>query len=285
MKNGKDDKNSELNIRPVDEKTADRIIHRFEKLALGVQTFANALQRQALTNLGTLKFYEKPPDKSGIQFSTLTNGLGSRLAYQGIATYPSLIVRTKLSNETNAPQFAINLAACGTETFLGVVPEVNSSLKTFKLMGVDISRQQLLSASARAFFPYLCRNGLAWMAINSNTNDSITSKIAYGAGAGASSAYFHNIGNKAIEYTPGKSWQETAELVMKEVSQKPLSFFNGASFRAASIAATALFLAPQSTEYIERKCSELCDFLFDKEQPSNSPKHPSSAKEINSRNR
>ena len=117
------------------------------------------------------------------------------MAYQGIATYPSLIVRSKLSSETNIPQPFITLASCGTETLLGVVPEVNSSLKTLKLLGIDIPKQELLSASTRAFFPYLCRNGLAWMAINSNTDDSIASKLAYGAGAGFSSVYFHNIGN------------------------------------------------------------------------------------------
>lgn len=285
MKNGSGDQSSVLNIKPIDEEVANKISHRFEQLALGVQTFANAVQRQAMTNLGTIKYYDKSPNKSKMEFSTLTNGLGSRFLYQGVATYPSLIVRTKMSNETDAPQFAINLAACGTETFLGVLPEVNSSLKTFKLMGIDISKQHLLSASSRVFLPYLCRNGLAWMAINSNTEDSIASKVAYGAGAGFSSSYFHNIGNKVIENTPEKSWQETAEIVMKEVSKKPLSFFNGASFRAASIAGTALFLAPQTTKFIEEKCSEFCDFLFEKEQPSNSPKNPTSEKKDNSKSR
>jgi hypothetical protein len=285
MKDKNNDLKSELNIRPINEEEAEKISNRLGQISLVFQTFANALQRQALTNLGTLKFYEGSSDKPKIQFSTLTNGLGSRLLYQGIATYPSLIIRSKLSDETNSPQYVINLATCGTETLLGVIPEVNSSLKTFKLMGIDISKQQLLSASSRVFLPYLCRNGLAWMAINSNTDDSIASKIGHGAGAGFSSVYFHNIGNKVIENTPGKSWQETTEIVMKEISQKPLSFFNGASFRAASIAATALFLAPQTTKLIEEKFSEFYDILLDKGTPSTSPKNPKLETKENSRSK
>ncbi len=272
MTQDKDEIKDDLDLRPVDEKIADQIPQRFGQVAIGIQTLMNGLQRQAMTNLGTLSFYRNSINPSKITLSNLTDGLGSRFLYQGIATYPSLLVRSYLTNETNTPKFAISLASCGTETLLGVVPEVNSSRKTLAKLGIDISRQDLLPAASRVFIPYLCRNALAWTAINSNSNDSIPSKLAHGALAGFSSSFFHNIGNKVIENTPGKTWQETAEIVMKEIKQKPLSFFNGASFRAASIAATALFLAPEATKRIENACNEISQYFFEELNPSTSPK-------------
>lgn len=271
MPQDRDEIKDDLDLRPVDEKTATQITQRFEQIAIGVQTLMNGLQRQAMTNLGTMSFYKSSTNPSNITISNLTDGLGSRLLYQGVATYPSLQVRSYLNNK-DTPKWAISFASCGTETILGVIPEVNSSRKTFAKLGIDISRQDLIPAARRVFFPYLCRNGLAWTAINSNSNDSLTSKIAHGGLAGFSSSFFHNIGNKIIENTPGKTWQETAEIVMKEVKQKPLSFFNGASFRAASIAATALFLAPETTKYIENTCHEIAQYFFEELNPSTSPK-------------
>lgn len=271
----RDDAKDELDLKPVDEKIAGQISQRFEQLAIGVQTLFNGLQRQAMTNLGTINFYSNSANRAKnpkVNLSSLTDGLSSRLLYQGVATYPSLIIRSYLTNETDLPKLTISLASCGTETFLGVLPEVNSSRKTFAKLGIDISRQDLLPAASRVFFPYLCRNALAWAAINSNSNDNIPSKLAHGALAGFSSSFFHNIGNKVIENTPGKTWQETAEIVMQEVKQKPLSFFNGASFRAASIAATALFLAPEATKRIENACNEIAQYFFEGLNPSTSPK-------------
>jgi hypothetical protein len=93
------------------------------------------------------------------------------LLYQGVATYPSLQVRSYLTNQGDVPKWAISFAYCGTETILGVLPEVNSSRKTFAKLGIDISRQDLIPAASRVFLPYLCRNALAWAAINSNSNE------------------------------------------------------------------------------------------------------------------
>ncbi len=278
MRQDKDETKDDLDLRPVDEKTANQITQRFEQLAIGVQTLMNGLQRQAMTNLGTMSFYKSSTNPLKMNISNLTDGLGSRLLYQGVATYPSLQVRSYLTNNSDAPKFAISLASCGTETLLGVIPEINSSRKTLGKLGIDISRQDILPAASRVFFPYLCRNALAWIAINSNSNDSITSKVFHGALAGFSSSFFHNIGNKVIENTPGKTWQETAEIVMKEVRQKPLGFFNGASFRAASIAATALFLAPEATKHIENFCNETAQYIFGELNPSRNPKPVESRK-------
>ncbi len=272
MRQDKDEIKDDLDLRPIDEKTADQITQRFEQLAIGVQTLMNGLQRQAMTNLGTMSFYKSSTNPFKMNLSNLTDGLGSRLLYQGVATYPSLQVRSYLTNKSDAPKWVISFASCGTETMLGVIPEVNSSRKTLSKLGIDISRQDLIPAASRVFFPYLCRNALAWIAINSNSNDSLTSKVSHGALAGFSSSFFHNIGNKVIENTPNKTWQETAEIVMKEVKQKPLSFFNGASFRSASIAATALFLAPETTKYIENTCNEIAQYFFEGLNPSTSPK-------------
>lgn len=273
MSKDKDEIKDDLDLRPINEKTANQIKQRFEQIAIGLQTLMNGFQRQAMTNLGTMSFYGSLTNPSKITSSNLTDGLGSRLFYQGVATYPSLLVRSYLNNKDDTvPKWAISLASCGTETILGVIPEVNSSRKTLAKLGIDISRQDLIPAASRVFFPYLCRNALAWAAINSNTNDSLTSKVAYGGLAGFSSSFFHNIGNKVIENTPGKTLQETAEIVMKEIKQKPLSFFNGASFRSASIAATALFLAPEATKYIENFCNETAQYFFGELNPSISPK-------------
>jgi hypothetical protein len=110
--------------------------------------------------------------------------------------------------------------------------------------------------------------------------NSMASKVAHGGLAGFSSSFFHNIGNKVIENTPGKTWQETAEIVMKEVKQKPLSFFNGASFRAASIAATALCLAPEATGHIEAVCNEIASYFCEGLSPSTSTKAEKTGKMV-----
>jgi hypothetical protein len=264
-KNNKDD----LDLRAVSEVEASQISERFMQLALGVQTFLNAIQRQALTNLGIGALY-KDKESKPVNFSSLTNGLGSRLLYQGVATYPSLVVRKILTEKTEAPQFAIDFATTGVETTLGILPEVNSSFKTLRLMGVSITKDDLLTASKRAYAPVFIRNGLAWWAINSNTQkDSIVSKIAYGAAAGALSTPFHNITIKAIENSPGKTWDETWKAISEDVMKQPQIFFRGASFRAASIAATSFFLWPKTTEYIAEKCNNI--FNLTAEKPSTSP--------------
>jgi hypothetical protein len=272
-KNSKDD----LHVRPVSESEAKQISDRFGQLAIGIQTFFNAIQRQALTNLGIVALY-KGKEKNPVSFSSLGNGLGSRLAYQVVANYPALSVRKILTDKTEVPAFTINLATTGVETGLGVSLEVNSSLKTLKLLGIDVTKKDLLAASTRTFLPFFVRNGLAWWAINSNTQDNMTSKIAYGAAAGAISTPFHNVGIKAIENSPGKTWQETWEAISKDIQSQPKSFLRGASFRSASIAATALFLSPQATDYILKKCSEIFDFSNIAEysnKPSTSPFNPS----------
>ena len=257
-------------IRPVSKAEERQISDRFGQLAMGVQTFLNAVQRQALTNLGIGALY-KDKDQKPLNFSSLTNGLGSRLLYQGVATYPSLTVRRVMTEKTDVPQFVIDLTTTTAETTLGILPEVNSSFKTLKLMGVNITKKDLLTASTRAYAPVFIRNGLAWWAINSNTDkDNIASKIVYGGLAGAASTAFHNIGIKAIENSPGKTWDETWKVISEDIASRPQIFFRGTGFRAASIAATAFFLWPKTTEYISGKCDEIFDLSNDK--PSSSPR-------------
>lgn len=271
-KNNKDDG---LDVRPVSEVEVKQISDQFGHLAIGIQTFFNAVQRQALTNLGIGALY-KDKEKPSINLFSLTNGLGSRLLYQGIATYPSLTIRKILTEKTDAPQFAIDFATTGAETTLGILPEVNSSFKTLKLMGVNISKSDLLTASRRAYVPVFIRNGLAWWAINSNTDkDNIVSKVGYGAVAGATSIPFHNIAIKAIENSPGRTWDETWKVIQEDIMRRPQIFFKGTSFRAASIAATAFFLWPKTTEYISEKCENIFNLFEGK--PSTSPSKASNA--------
>ena len=157
-------------IRPVSEEEAKTISDKFGQLAIGVQTVFNAIQRQGLTNLGTFALHK---DKTNpLNFSSLTNGLGSRFLYQAVATYPALQIRKLLTDNTDLPHFAINFATTGIETLFGVPLEVNSSLKTLKLVGIDIAKKDLLAASARTFFPFFIRNNLAWCAINSNPDNN-----------------------------------------------------------------------------------------------------------------
>lgn len=255
-------------VRPVNKAEEKQISDRFEQLAIGVQTFLNAVQRQALTNLGIGSLY-KDKERKPLNFSSLTNGLGSRLLYQGVATYPSLTVRKVMTEKADVPQFVIDLTTTTAETTLGILPEVNSSFKTLKLMGVNIAKKDLLTSSTRAYAPVFIRNGLAWWAINSNTDkDNIASKIVCGGLAGAASTAFHNIGIKAIENSPGKTWDETWKVIHEDIVSRPQIFFRGTGFRAASIAATAFFLWPKTTEYISEKCNEIFDLCSSKPSPS-----------------
>ncbi len=264
-KNNQDD----LDIRPVTETEANQISERFGQLAIGIQTFLNAVQRQTLTNLGIRSLYKDKEQKKPVGFSSLSNGLGSRLLYQGVATYPSLIIRKILTDETDSTQFAIDFVTTTSETTLGIIPEVNSSFKTLREIGINITKQDLLNASMRAYAPVFIRNGLAWWAINSNTKkDDIVSKVGYGALAGALSTPFHNIAIKTIENSPNKAADETWKIIKKDIMERPQIFFRGTSFRAASIAATSFFLWPKTTEYLMAKCNEIfgCD-----DMPSKSP--------------
>jgi hypothetical protein len=268
-------------IRPVSKEETTTISDKFGQLAIGIQTVFNAFQRQALTNLGTFALHK---DKTNpLNFSSLTNGLGSRFLYQAVATYPALQIRKILTDKTDLPHFAINFATTGIETAFGVPLEVNSSLKTLKLLGIDIAKKDLLIASTRTFFPFLIRNSLAWCAINSNPNNNdFFSKITYGALAGAISTPFHNIGIKAMENSANKSWEETWNAVLKEIRKQPSTLFRGSPFRSLSIAATAFLLSPQTTDLLSEKCNEIFDYYNDKTssnpKPSNFPSDVSISK-------
>jgi hypothetical protein len=264
-------------IRPITEKEEHKMSERFSQISIVMQSILNALQRQSLTNLATAAIYKDR--KFTTNFSSLTNGLSSRLAYQGFAIYPALQIR-KVLIENNLPQFSINFATTFTDTFLGVPLEVNSSLKTLKLLGVNIAKKDLLTVSTRTFFPFFVRNGLSWCAINSNSQESLLSKIAYGAAAGIISTPFNNIGIKVIEHSPNKTWQETWEAVLKEITKQP-NLFRGVHLRASSIAASSILLAPQTTAYLTGKFSE----VFIENIPSKCPKPESSIKIIISDNK
>lgn len=120
--------NKELDkIRPVNKEEAQIISDKFQQFAIAIQTVFNAIQRQALTNIGIAALHRGKINP--LNFSSLTNGLGSRFMYQGIATYPSLQVRQYLNNHTNLPDFSINFATTVIETALGVLLEVHSKTR------------------------------------------------------------------------------------------------------------------------------------------------------------
>lgn len=257
-------------IRPVTPIEAENISNKFTQLAIGIQTASNGLQRQILTNLGAISLLSKK--KSPTERMPLTSGLASRLAYQGIATYPSLQVRKILTENNNIPQYAVTLAATGVETALGVPLETHSLFKTLKSLGIKIGTKDLAATSSKVFFPFYARNGLGWWAINNHSSDSLGDKFVTGVGAGVASTPLNNLGLKVIEHSIGKSWTETWEAVAKDMKISDL--FKGCHFRGLSIGATAILLSPDKTKYIAQKCDEVVDFMSHKifgETPSASP--------------
>lgn len=258
-------------IRPVTIAEAQNISDKFTQLAIGIQTVCNGLQRQVLTNLGAISLLSKK-NATTEKMPPLTSGLASRLAYQGIATYPSLQVRKILTENGAIPQYAVTFATTGVETVLGIPLETHSLFKTLRSLGIKIGVKDLAATSSKAFFPFYARNGLGWWAINNNSNDNLGDKFLTGVGAGAISTPFNNIGLKAMEHSLGKSWTETWEAVAKDIKMSDL--FKGWHFRGLSIGATAVLLSPDKTKYIAQKCDEVVDCISRKifdEEPSTSP--------------
>ncbi len=263
-----------LEIRPVTPAESEKMSNGFARLANVMQVVANAVQRQVATNLGIMLLHKhKRPE---INISSLADGFSSRLIYSGVVTYPCLWVRKTLEDK-GASQFAINFATASVDTAIGVPLEVNSSIKTLKLLGVDIAKKDLMAVSARAFFPFFIRNQISWCAINSGSQEDLKGKVFLGALAGAASASFHNIGTLAMENSLNKTWEETWCAVAREVRSHP-NLFVGAGTRAVSIGASAIFLSPQTTEFLTQKCRE----IFGEIEPSRSPQNPTSEKILSS---
>lgn len=281
-------KGEEQEIRPVTPVEAQNISDKFTQLALGIQTFGNGLQRQISTNLATISLLAKKNSLTEKRPS-LTSGLASRFAYQGIATYPSLQVRKILTENGEIPQYAVTLVTTGVETTLGTPLETHSLFKTLRSLGIKIGVKDLATTSSKAFFPFYARNVLGWWAINRDSSNTIGDKFVNGVAAGVLSTPFNNIGIKAIEHSLDKNnsnWTEFGkvfswEAVVKDMKMSDL--FKGWHFRGLSIGATAVLLSPDKTKYIAQKCDEGVNYISQKifgEEPSASPKKVEAKKAI-----
>lgn len=264
--------NKEAEIRPVTEQETSNILNIFTQLSFGAQLLGNAIQRQALNNLGIEAIHKNKPVKTSL--SSLSNGLSSRLLYQGVAAYPSLCLRKYLTQDTNLPEYAITLATTGAETVLGARLDVTGSLKTLKSLGIHIPKEDLLKTTARTFFPLYIRNGLAWCAINSNSQDNLISKALFGFGAGVVSTIPHNIGIKVMEHSPGNTIPETMRAVTKEISKDPHFLIRGSLLRGASILGTTMLFSREATKYLEEGLGTMVDSKNNSPLPS--PKEASS---------
>lgn len=274
----KNNKIPEEEIRPVTQQEASNISNIFTQLSFGTQLIGNAIQRQALNNLGIEAMHKNKPVKTSV--ASLSSGLSSRLLYQGVAAYPSLCLRKYLTEDTNLPEYAITLATTGAETALGVKLDVKSSLKTLQSLGINIPKENLLNISARTFLPFYIRNGLAWCAINSNSQDNLASKALYGFGAGVLSTAPHNIGIKVMEHSFNKTIPETIKAVTNEISKDPQLLTRGSLLRGASILGTTLFFSREATQYLEDGLRNMFDSESDShlnsKNPLSSPQKPSS---------
>jgi hypothetical protein len=273
---------AELDLRPINPPETHQISNIFNRLAEFTAALSNGLQRQIATNIGSRTLHRNDGGLNPQKHAPLTAGLMSRFAYQAGATYPSLLTRQVLTNKGDVPQYAITLSTTGVETTLGMPFEVSGSMKTLQKLGIEIGKKDLMVASSRAFLPFFVRNNLAWMAINSNTDDGLMSKVGFGALAGAISVPFHNIGMKAMEHSPNKTYSQTWNAIQKEVMQNPKQFFQGTSVRSASIATTAILLAPETLNKLAELYQKVSnDYYFDdKPIPPCPSTKPQEAKEI-----
>lgn len=268
----------EEEIKALPKAEEKKILSVFSNLAMGFQIGLNSLQRQALHNLTTAALH--PDKKFAINFSSLTGGLSARLLSQGLVSYPCLRIRKHLEEEAKQPRFVITLATSLVDTVIGVPLEVYGSLKTLKTLGIDISKKDLLMISSKSFIPFFLRNGIAWAAINDNSQDNLFTKAWKAAIAGAVSTVPHNMGMKAIEYSAsGKSVSEVASLVAQDVKLNPSIFLRGAGFRTAATIGSTFCLWSKFTQILEdgeRK-------VFGAEKPSPSIVAPSSQKVVDSK--
>ncbi|NBV06897.1 MAG: hypothetical protein EBS06_06660 [Proteobacteria bacterium] len=272
-KDNQADKDSE-EFRPLSLVESEAINKNFSSFVNAAQIFFNSLQRNAATNINAINLH----NKSALNFSVFTNGLSSKLLQQGFVVYPCLSIR-KILQERDSPQFVINLSTAFADTTLGVPLEVNALLKTMKLLGVEIARKDIITATAKAFAPFFCRDFLSWSAINSNANDSLVTKFLYGVGSGTLTTPINNIGILVVENSPNKTWEETWKATLKKVCEKPKILSAGWKVRPLSIGASSIILSAQTTEFLTKEIQK----IFADNSPSFSPKGAEAKKVMDSK--
>ena len=263
-------------IRPLSPIEERKIFNVFSQLAIGTQIGFNALQRQSLHNLATVALFSDK--KLAINVSSLTAGLSSRILSQGVVTYPCLQIRKYLTENTDQPKFAITFATSLVDTSIGVPLEVNSSLKTLKTLGIDISKKDLLMVSSKSFVPFFLRNCITWAAINDNSQESLFGKACNAAFAGLASTVPHNIGMKVVEYSSVKSVGEVVDLVKSDINLNPRILMKGAGFRVAATIGSVFCLSSNLTQILEEGGRK----FFGAEKPSSSIVGVSSQKVLDS---
>lgn len=284
--------NGASDIRVVTEIEAKKMSEGFVHLAHAMQVTFNAFQRNVAENIGLMGLYKEK--KPTINLLSLNNGFSSKLASGGFATYPCLTIR-KYLEDADAPKYAINFSTAFVDAAIRVPLDVNRSRKTLSLLGIDIAKKDLLKVSTKTFFPHFVRNYLTWTQINSLSHDNLITKSLSSAAAGAISTPLHNIGTLTMENAVGKSWEETAAAVLKAIKEQVVNentglvkkrssaeiakyLFRGAGSRSSSIGTASIILAPQTAEFLTKKCEE----IFGDKIPSKSPKKPESEKLSNS---
>jgi len=237
----------------------------FSRFAMGLQILLNTAQRQAFHVLGLAALHEDK--KFTANLSSLTSGISSRLLYSGVVTYPILQVR-KFLEEKNAPKFQINFAAAAINTAIGVPLELNSSIKTFNALGLDIKKGDLVKMSAASFVPFMVRNAIVWSQINEEY-PNLLAKSATAAVAGVVSTPFHNIGLKVAEDSVvHQSWNELGNKLLKDVKERPNFLWKGIPQRVLATAAATFLLSSEATKLIEEAAKNVINY---KETPSSAP--------------
>lgn len=237
------------------------------KVVNALQCVFDSLQRHAL---GVTKIMvdsgKNPIQQIGNNPSLLVKGFESRLGYKMTATYPSLLLKQILPEDTS--KYTVSAATTLSETIIGAPLEVNSAKNSLKTLGKDISTVSAFANTTKSvFLPFLCRNYIGWLVLNSPEED-LGKKFVKGGLAGILSSPLDSIGNKVMAISDSsKSLVETYLQAAKELSIP--NMVKSAPIRAIAAGSSAVILSKEMQKIV----SEAIDPLYQKAQILNSVKY------------
>jgi hypothetical protein len=217
-------------------------------LMRGFQCGLDAVQRQAL---GVVKMLtdsgRNPIQEVGQNPRLLFTGFESRFLYKMLATYPSLLVRQVVGEDT--PTWQVAALSTIVETLIGAPLEVNSARASLKSLGQNIDGFASFAHTTRAaFLPFAVRNYVGWLVINGEERDPLR-RAALGGLAGIMSSPIDSLGNLSMRYSdPNKSLLETYFKAMNKISLADMA--RAAPVRGVAAGLSAVVLSGQTTEIL-----------------------------------
>lgn len=200
-------------------------------------------------------------------FKLLYSGFLSRLTYQGVAVFPSIMVKDYLKDQGYSDTFSYT-AAVLTESAAGIPLELYGYKDIFKKAGIGTNLKNLAKAELKALPAHLMRNSGFYLALylisDQKTNDQpiviedVLKKIGYGAGLSAITTLPGSWGLLAIQNSAGRNFIETQEKVWEIVKKDGIKrICRGGLLRGISGALAAVAMLPTSRQHIENMiCGE-----------------------------